>query len=336
MPAFDAHAPWRIPMSFVTMRNVARVLTTLAAVCVSTAAFAFPPDKPYDPRPLSEKAEAETRGDSFTFLVFGDTKGYPGFDGVVARVKKTPHQFVLLTGDMVNRGGRAGDWDRLVTQFGEHRRTVPCWPCYGNHEASGGGYGNYVKFFGLPARYVFDFKNARFICVQAESGPNIDGGQAKWLEKQLGEGKDAGKLLFVWQHGPCYTVGRKRNIPNRPTRLSGLCEKYRVVANFAGHDHIYYRTKRGSVWYMIQGAGGAGVYDLNREREARKGDVYFGCVPNTGWKKFKLHNAKGEKFFDKPMYLFTSITVKGKQVTGKTVAAETGEVFDEFVLREEE
>jgi len=320
-----------------------RTVAVIALLATAASAHAFPPAKPYDPRPLMKEAEAKTKADKFTFLVFGDAECRAGFNGVMERAKMIDHAFVLVMGDMVTVGGNPAHYDKLEKQFGDYMRKVPCWPCYGNHENKKRGMRNYLKFYGMPsAFYSFDFRNIRVITLKAEMGPGIRGGQAGWLEKQLAEGKKAGKLLFVRQHAPCYTIGARQriHIPNRPSPISKLCKKYGVVANFAGHDHIYYRTRRDGIWYIVQGGGGDWIYPLRREREAIKGDVYYGGVPkdrrgygSTSWKLVTPEGVK--KKYEKPKYMLTAVSVDGTHVIAKTVTAD-GEVLDEVVLKKGE
>jgi len=306
-------------------------LAVTAAAMVVSAALAFPPARPYDPRPLLPAAERKVTGDKYTFIVMGDTKNGGAFPPLVKRAEAIDPVLVLLTGDMVEKA-MPKPYDLLEKQIGAFARKVPCWPCTGNHDI--GGFPErqwplYVKFWGIDSRhYFFDFKNARFITVHAPvAQPTAQ--ELAWLEKQLAEGKKAGKLMFVWQHMPCYTVGIKTRaeIPGCETAFTRLFTKYGVVANFSGHDHTYYRTRRKDVTYIIQALGGAGIYSGNRVGEAIEGDVY---VVSAGGGRMLVHNAAGEKTIPY-QGLLTVIEVDGKKVTGRTMTS-GGEVIDEFIM----
>jgi 3',5'-cyclic AMP phosphodiesterase CpdA len=307
------------------------VSLTAAAMVVSVAALAFPPARPYDPRPLLPAAEKKITGDKYTFIVMGDSKNGGAFPPLVKRAEAIDPALVLLTGDLVEKA-MPKPYDLLEKQIGAFARKVPCWPCTGNHDIGGlpeRQWPLYVKFWGIDSRhYSFDFKNARFISVHAPVAQPA-AGELAWLETQLAEGKKAGKLLFVWQHMPCYTVGIKTRaeITGRATAFTRLLAKYGVVANFSGHDHSYYRTRRDAVTYIIQALGGAGIYSGDRVGEAVEGDVY---VVSAGGGKMLVHNAAGEKNIPY-MGLLTAIEVDGKKVTGRTMASD-GQVIDEFTL----
>ena len=316
---------------YLTIRTPILLAALIAALVLPALAPAFPPEKPYDPRPLMAEVEKKVTTDTYTFVVMGDSKNGGGFPPLLKHAETLNLAFVLLTGDMVV-SATPRPYDLLERQIGSFARKVPCWPCPGNHDIGGlqaRQWPLYVKFWGIDTRhYSFDFRNARFICVDA---PVSQPGAAElaWLEQKLAEGQKAGKLLFVWQHMPCYTVGSKpkAEVPNHPTAFTRLCTKYGVVADFSAHDHSYYRTFRNGVTYIVQALGGAGIYEGKRRGEAIEGDTY---VVGSGRGSMLVHNAAGEKTV-KLEYLMTVIQVEGKKVTGKTMTA-AGEVVDEFTL----
>ena len=313
-----------------------RTIILAAACCglvLSTAAVAWPPKQAYDPRPLSIEVEKQLTEDKFSFVVFGDSKHARYFPKVIQLAASLQPTFALLTGDMVSTG-HPNLYDHLEAQLGPFMRKIPTWPTVGNHELGRvEGWRLYKDFYGIRSwDYTFDFRNARFIEIGAPGPFWHKERKMKWLEEQLAEGQKAGKLMFVWQHCPIYSVGQKRprEIPGKPNAFTKLCTKYGVVANFAGHEHIYYRTFRDNVTYITQALGGAKIYYLNRRNEAVTGDVYYG----SRGKKLggtMLVKPSGEKVYGKPQYLVTYIQVDGKKVTGKTIAV-GGEVMDEFTL----
>ncbi|MCE5327172.1 MAG: metallophosphoesterase [Planctomycetaceae bacterium] len=313
-------------------RTIHSVTAALAAVLLASAVWAFPPAKPYDPRPLSEQAEKKLTADKFSFIVFGDTKNSKFFPGVVKLADSLAPTFALTTGDMV-KSGHTSLYDDLERTAGPFMRKYPTWPCVGNHElATAEGWGMYKAFHGITAwDYSFDFRNARFIQIGA---PNVweKSAKMKWLEEQLAEGKKAGKHLFIWQHQPIYSVGQKRprEVPGQPNDFTRLCDKYGVIAVFAGHEHNYYRTFRDGVSYITQALAGAQIYYLNRRSEAVDGDVYYGARGKELGGTL-LVKAGVEKVYPTGQYMVTQVFIDGDKVTGKTVAV-GGEVIDEFTL----
>ncbi|MCE5325875.1 MAG: metallophosphoesterase [Planctomycetaceae bacterium] len=301
------------------------------ALLVPALALAFPPAKPFDPRVVMAQRQKDVNVDDFTFVVMGDSKCNPGFSTLLQRAADLKPSHVLFIGDMVV-SAVAPNYDLLEKQLAPFGRNIPLWPCVGNHDVGGLNarqFPLYVTFWGIDSKhYSFDVGNARFITLDAAVAQPTKG-ELTWLEGQLAEGQKAGKHLFLWQHMPCYTIGvkTKHEIPGCPTAFTKLCTKYGVVADFAGHDHSYYRTRRDGVTYIIQALGGAGIYEGKRLGESIEGDSY---VIGTGGGSTKIHTAAGDKTAPY-QFMLTAIRVQGKRVTGKTITS-SGEVIEEFTL----
>ncbi|MCE5279775.1 MAG: metallophosphoesterase [Planctomycetaceae bacterium] len=313
-------------------KSFARFSTAaVACVLLPAIALAFPPKEPFDPRPVMAQALKGITADKFSFVVMGDSKCNPGFTGLLDRAEALKPSHVLLIGDMVP-SAVPKNYDQFERQLSPFARKMALWPCVGNHDVGGlqaKQFPLYVKFWGIDSKhYTFDVRNCRFITLDAAmTQPTKD--ELTWFEEQLAQGKKAGKHLFVWQHVPSYTIGvkPKAEIPGRPTAFTRLCTKYGVVADFAGHDHSYYRTHRDGVTYIIQALGGAGIYEGKRIAEAIEGDSY---VIGTGGGATKIRTPAGEKTGRYELML-TAIHVDGDKITGTTMTA-SGEVVEEFPL----
>ena len=123
--------------------------------------------------------------------------------------------------------------------------------------------------------YSFEYGNAKFIALP---WPKINNNKKKlkWLKRALRKGKN--KHLFIYKHRPNYTLGHKnyKDVEGTETKMTKLFDKYNVTAVFSGHDHIYYRTKRNNTNYIISAGAGASIYSLKREKDAIKGDIFYG------------------------------------------------------------
>tara|TARA_R110002167_G_scaffold49412_33_gene144792 strand:- start:577 stop:1653 length:1077 start_codon:yes stop_codon:yes gene_type:complete len=311
---------------------------------------------PYDPRPGMERLEQENvrqRANGkiklktpMHFLVFGDSKGSDRLPDVLKIADLQNPQFCLTTADLVNRGaGEEGEelYKDLDQDAGWFFRKHPTWPTLGNHEVSGpkensgdenydSGVKNFGDFFGLKEPlYSFTYGNAKFIALDwikaSESAERLS-----WLENELKEGE--GKLIFVFKHRPYYTVGSKsyQDVEGKSTVVTKLFEKYKVTAVFSGHDHLYYRTIRDGVNYIVSAGAGANIYQLKRKGDAIKGDAYYGRkVENEN--EFLFHSAKGKEVsFNAPMYFVVSVRVHGKKVTVEMIDT-TGKSWDKFTFK---
>lgn len=308
---------------------------------------------PYDPRPgmekLKKKNEKLKRDGTVKlkkpmhFLVFGDSKGSIYMQDVLKRADMLNPQFSVTTADFVNKGaGGIGEdlYKKLDEESGWFFRKYPTWPTLGNHEVSGpkdkareenyaSGVHNFGDFFGLKdPLYSFTYGNAKFIAMDwikaTESKERMD-----WLENELKEAK--GKLIFIFKHRPYYTVGNKSysDVEGKSTPVTELFSKYNVTAVFSGHDHLYYRTIRDGVNYIVSAGAGANIYQLKRASDAIPGDAYYGrTVENE--EEFLFHSAKGEEVrFNEAMYFVVSVKVKREKVTFEMIDTE-GKSWDTF------
>lgn len=336
--------------SCTSSKIVSNNVTTDSSIEVSTITS----KAPYDPRPGIEKLKKENVIEKqngtielrkpMHFLVFGDSKGSNHLPDVLKRADLLHPQFCLTTADLVNRGaGEEGErlYKDLDKDAGWFFRKYPTWPTLGNHEVSGpkintgkvnyaSGVKNFGDFFGLKdPLYSFTYGNAKFIAldwIKASKSKE----RLEWLEKELKDAQD--KLIFVFKHRPYYTVGSKsyNDVEGKGTVVTELFEKYKVTAVFSGHDHLYYRTLRNGVNYIVSAGAGANIYKLKRAGDAIEGDSYYGRS-TVDDNEFIFHPSKGADVkFNKAMYFVLSVKVSsGGEVTFEMIDTE-GKSWDKF------
>ena len=196
----------------------------------------------------------------FTFAAFGDTRtqGQIHQEVVDSIVAQDP-DFVLHTGDLVDRGSMYPYWETFFEIEGELMSRIPLFPALGNHEDN---HQNYFDLFYLPGNerwYTFDYGNARFICLQVDGkvdyGPGSE--QYVWLERELSANTQP--WLFVYFHIPPYSSSKRETDIEQNIRqaLTPLFEQYGVDVVFNGHNHNYERNEVNGVTYVVTGGGGA-------------------------------------------------------------------------------
>lgn len=350
----------------VTLFFLVTILTSSAQQNSSTNDVKVNPDMeissitnkaPYSPKPGMEELRKQNEKiksngkiklkKPIHFVVFGDSKGSEHLPGVLKIADKLEPQFCLTTADLVNRGG--GDigeqlYQDLDKDAGWFFRKYPTWPTLGNHEIGGpktntgqenydSGVENFGDFFGLKGPlYSFTYGNAKFIALDWIKVSNSEE-RLEWLEKELKEAQ--GMHIFIFKHRPYYTVGHKsyNDVEGKTNIVTKLFTKYKVDAVFSGHDHIYYRTEREGVNYIVSAGAGATIYDLKREGDAISGDSYYGRIKDMDSEEFKFHPASGEEtFFDKPMFFVVSVKINKKKVTFEMIDT-NGKIWDKFTFK---
>jgi predicted phosphodiesterase len=173
---------------------------------------------------------------------------YPEF---IHRIEEEKIQVIIHTGDAINSPGSSGQWARFFEITGP-AKTLHLAP--GNHDIYGKrALAVYLKFFAKPY-YSFSSGDTVFILLNTEL-PGEEGMVAKeqlvWLETEL---QQPFRHKFVFLHEPPYPMmalhGLDRHNEARDA-LHRLFVKKGVSLVVAGHDHIYDRTTRDGIVYVI-------------------------------------------------------------------------------------
>jgi predicted phosphodiesterase len=221
--------------------------------------------------PLSEDATFRTAAgpdqSAFTFAAFGDTRTqHERHRAVVEQIVARAPDFVLHSGDLVEDGRRAEDWETFFDIERELVARAPLFPALGNHEHDSP---RYFDLFYLPGNerwYAFDYGNARFVCLQVDGIADFGTGseQYAWLEQTLATNTQP--WLFVTFHVPPYSSVQDRLEDDVRQALTPLFEQYGVDVVFNGHKHNYERNEVNGVTYVVTAGGGAPLYAME-ERE---------------------------------------------------------------------
>ncbi len=197
----------------------------------------------------------------FRFVVLGDTRtDAAAHQRVADRIAILAPDFYLHTGDLVENGARADQWDTFFEVEKEPLANIPFFVTLGNHEVN---HQNYFDLFYLPYNerwYSFDYGNAHFVCLEVDGYASYDPGSAqyRWLENDLASTDRAWKFVFF--HIPPYSSGPHGSDARVIEALTPLFEWYGVDLVFNGHDHDYERSVVNGVTYIVSGGGGAPLY----------------------------------------------------------------------------
>ena len=216
-------------------------------------------------------------GDELTFAVFGDSrpgrdfKQPPVFSTIIDSMKELPLDAVFHTGDVIY--GKTEDPANIGRQYDSFFKIVknlkpPIHVAAGNHDIwSEASAAIFRKQFGYLYTSVTLGEN-RFILLNSELPLNecrIDGEQLAWLEKELRRSQRESRNIFIILHRPMFPTNRyvgksMDKFPDERDRLHSLFKKYGVRFVFSGHEHIYNRTEKDGIAYIVTGGGGAELY----------------------------------------------------------------------------
>jgi hypothetical protein len=218
------------------------------------------------------------RSAGFGFLYMGDAQcGLEGW-GQLLRMARAHHPdaaFLLMAGDLVDRGNERTNWDHFFLRARDVFDALPMMPAAGNHEYLDGGPRLFRGFFELPQNgppgiasdlvYAFEYGDAFFAILDSElalSDPGAARVQAAWLDARLANTPASWK--FVMFHHPVYASHESRQQPALREAWVPVFDKHHVDIVFQGHDHAYLRT------YPLRGG--------QRVQSARDGTTYVVSV----------------------------------------------------------
>jgi 3',5'-cyclic AMP phosphodiesterase CpdA len=216
------------------------------------------------------------------FAAYGDTRdGHEVHRWIVAAVVASNPEFVLQTGDLVSDSSVAAQWKIFDDITGKMRASIPYYPARGNHDNQGGDiFETYLPTQGIHREgfyYSFDKGRIHFVAVDTEETLVETGPQYEWLEADMTKAREEGKLIVPFYHKATYSVGPHSTSPDvwalRPI-LHDLFRKHDVRLVFQGHDHIYYRTTRDGIVYVVTGGGGAPLYSSQHSELGIPGDIF--------------------------------------------------------------
>src|SRR5262249_5155067 len=190
------------------------------------------------------------------FLYLGDAQTGLEQWGRLLRAATARHpsiDFIVLAGDLVDRGNERTNWDHFFLRAAGVFERWPLLPCAGNHEYLDQGPRLYRAFFDLPRNgppeidsdlvYHFSCGDAFFAVLDstlATCDSKLAQRQADWLDHALKETKASWK--FVIFHHPVYPSHPWRDTPVLRQRWVPILDKHHVDFVLEGHDHAYQRT----------------------------------------------------------------------------------------------
>lgn len=283
------HSPW--------------ILCAAAMICGAIQAQARPH--------TAVKAAPAVKSEKFTFVAYGDTRSNDDEHRlVVAAIVQQHPEFVLQSGDLVSNGNDEEQWKTFDEIEAPLRAAhIAYYPARGNHDL-GPYYPKRVRepiLSGNKFYYSFERHHNLFIALDEFQDYDPSSEQYKWLETQLKYGRAHDVNTWVLFHESPFSVGPHGPTPEALAYLHPLFKQYVPRAVVCGHDHLYYRTTRDGVNYLITGGGGAPLYDPVHSEVAIPGDVYV------------------------KSYHIIRLDVDGKHVKGTTLTPE-GKVIDQFTF----
>ena len=225
-------------------RKQSDVITVATAVPLPAFTSTAPPTDTSTPEPR------------LVFAVAGDSRNAPDlFRQVLDSVAAGDHEFLIHTGDLVNKGTEA-EWQvhtGAMEGFG-----LPFYPVPGNHDSLDGKLDGYLAHTEVPAHYSFDAGPVHLTMADSHNG-GISAAELAWLRQDL-EATEQPVKIVVLHHPPFDPDGTDHIMAYGNEPFMALMDELDVDVVLAGHIHAYVQGERDGVDYYITGGAGASLY----------------------------------------------------------------------------
>jgi Calcineurin-like phosphoesterase len=199
--------------------------------------------------------------DSLKFGVMGDfgtgsREQYQLAEQMAKTRSAFPFELMLTVGDNIYGSERPQEFIRkFETPYKPLLDAkVKFYASLGNHDSR---QQSLYEPFNMNGRTYYTFKapkeDVRFFALETSY---LDTTQIQWLEKELQNSNEAWKIPYF--HHPLYSSGGRHgsDLAKRKV-LEPLFLKYGVSVVFAGHDHVYERTKpQADIVHFVVGSSG--------------------------------------------------------------------------------
>jgi predicted phosphodiesterase len=206
-------------------------------------------------------------GGTARFSFIADAQEGPEFLQEIAdEISKFPGSMILSDGDLVEEGAQMYTWVDYFNALSSVGGTRVTAAARGNHEYRSSATTNYWQnYFRLQAHeghYSVDIGDVHLIVLNSNftDDPSQADYQLDWLKQELA--KPAAWKVVMFHHSP-YSIGMFDNIhaPKKEhlvlrAKYVPLFEAYGVDLVLTGHTHIFERSVKSGIQYIVAGPAG--------------------------------------------------------------------------------
>lgn len=265
--------------------------------------------------------------DQFVFGFISDTQQYRERHEEIAKIiahhhALSPLQFLINSGDVVQNGDTEQEWIDYFLGGRSYLQDIPQIAAIGNHDYRGSKGALVPKFFQQFMRWsgsdiygnlFFDFPEAQLLILNSNFS-KLNSNQERiiwqWVEEKMQTAQKSKKPLVIATHFPVFSSSLNRftslSVIKMRIKLVPLVEKYKVPLVLSGHTHMYERSYKDGINYLVAGPAGGRANKPSYTNEFMK-------------------------FFDKDSLTFTKIKLAKKIFTIETYNQEN-RMIDSLII----
>jgi hypothetical protein len=217
---------------------------------------------------------APTEG--FRAVYTGDTQR-PGSETVLALAAEAAPDLWIHGGDIQYQSNPIDTWAGLFHAARPLTAQARFHPTAGNHEYEGQDEFNLMfrRYFAGQGEedptsgegtlfHSFDQGPVRFLALNTEMGMEVGTPQGDWLRTVLADAQanPAIRQIVPYFHRPIYTLSNHSPNTTFRTILHPLFKAYGVRLVLQSHNHVYEHFTIEGITYLVEGGGGASLYEV--------------------------------------------------------------------------
>lgn len=218
----------------------------------------------------------------FRFGFVSDTQEYKHRHEQISNVilqhaKNKDLQFILNGGDVVQTGDNENEWQEFFEVGSKYLEKIPLIAAIGNHDYRKNNnkdgiipdlFKKYLRWSDVNelGNLAFDFHSFKLIVFNSNFfrlNRKQEKSQWKWLEEHLWSSKVLGQPVILATHYPIFSSSNNKffsmSVRKLRKHLVPLVEKYDVKIVLSGHTHMYERSLKSGVNYIVAGPAGGRV-----------------------------------------------------------------------------
>lgn len=183
-----------------------------------------------------------------------------------------PMQFIINGGDIVQDGDHEDQWIEYFKGGSAYLMDIPQIAAVGNHDYRGSHgletpplFKKYLRWDGAEkyGNLYFDFPEFQLIVFNSNFIRMTIGDSVRlfdWMESKMKEAQKANKPIILATHFPAFSSSfnqvTSQSVIIMKNFLVPLVEKYKVPLVLSGHTHMYERSFKDGVNYLVAGPAG--------------------------------------------------------------------------------
>lgn len=179
---------------------------------------------------------------------------------VVEQIVKFQPTTVFIGGDITQNGSRQEEFDKFFEVMQPLSKIAKIYPAMGNHDKDTDLFLTSFPQVDSLTYYSVDRDSVIWIILNSNLKMAPGSKQYNWLVRQLETHQD--RTVVVIMHHPVYSSGPHGDEKGFNLLLPTLFKKYSVAAVLSGHDHMYERSGKDGIHYIVFGGGGYKLYNV--------------------------------------------------------------------------